>query len=145
MKKKITKEPEAAAAHGEEQVKTPLGRHICVFMSEVQPKKKERKKTQKNNNKRREVEEEEAAEFGWLVCLPQFEICVNPNEPRPDWDCDSSQIQLNFGQTNTTHTRRHNTHRTQLGQENKLQLATNSLNETCVFPRVFTMFLHINK
>lgn len=44
MKKKITKEPEAAAAHGEEQVKTPLGRHICVFMSEVQPKKKRKEK-----------------------------------------------------------------------------------------------------
>lgn len=60
----------------------------------------------------------------WLVCLPQFEICVNPNEPRPD--CDSSQIQLNLGQTNTTHTRqtRLTAHRTQLGHENKLQLAT---------------------
>lgn len=121
--------------------------YLCFYERSAAKKKRKEKKTKKNNNKRREVEEEEAAEFGWLVCLPQFEICVNPNEPRPDCDCDSSQIQLNFGQTNTTHTRhtRHNTHRTQLGQENKLQLATNSLNETCVFPRVFTIFLHINK
>lgn len=120
--------------------------YLCFYERSAAKKKKgKKKKTKKNNNKRREVEEEEAAEFGWLVCLPQFEICVNPNEPRPDWDCDSSQIQLNFGQTNTTHTRRHNTHRTQLGQENKLQISTNSLNDTCVFPRVFTMFLHINK
>lgn len=57
MKKKKNKR---AAAHGEEQVKTPLRRHICVFMSEVQPKK-ERKKRRKTT---RDGVEGEEAEFG---------------------------------------------------------------------------------
>lgn len=102
-KKKITKEPEAAAAHGEEQVKTPLGRHICVFMSEVQPKKKEKKKKQQQETRGRRGRSSRV----WLVGVSTS--VWDMREPKRT----STRLRLRLVSNSTQlRTDKHNTHET---------------------------------